>query len=113
MEQALAFYQGVLELEIVSDATIIESFAFAIAGVTGEAMRIVCLAIPGTSNCSVELPEYVGVERRPGHARPCDYGPGHLCLEVVEIDELHRRLVDVGYEGHRKSQSECRRTRMV
>jgi hypothetical protein len=47
----------------------------------------------------VELFEFVGIERHPASARPCDYGAGHMCLFVEDAEALHRRISDLGFSS--------------
>ena len=58
-------------------------------------IRAVYLDIPGGG--FVELLEYAGVERMSAASRPCDYGAGHLCLYVDDVEAMHAKLVSMGY----------------
>ena len=60
-------------------------------------IRAVYLHIPGGG--FVELLEYVGIERMSAASRPCDYGAGHLCLYVDDVEAMHARLVGAGLRG--------------
>jgi catechol 2,3-dioxygenase-like lactoylglutathione lyase family enzyme len=97
MARSLAFYRDLLELEVRSDERITDAFVFAVAGVESEAIRIAHLAVAGHTRTAVELLEYQGVHRRVTDARPCDPGSAHVCLEVRDIDAVHRRLVAAGF----------------
>ena len=35
----------------------------------------------------------------PASARPCDYGAGHFCLYVDDLDAIHGRLVEAGFSA--------------
>ena len=67
----------------------------AVLGLEFDHIRAVYLRIPGGG--FVELLEYVGAERLPAASRPCDYGAGHLCLYVDDVEALHARLVGLGF----------------
>ena len=58
-------------------------------------IRSVYLNIPGGG--FLELLEYQGIERMPAASRPCDYGAGHVCFYVEDVDALFDRVVDRGY----------------
>ena len=61
------------------------------------AIRAVYLTLPGGG--FVELLEYQGIERFPASSRPCDYGGGHLCLYVDDVEGMHDRLASMGYRS--------------
>ena len=66
-------------------------------GLQFDYIRGVYLRIPGGG--FVELLEYVGIERFPAAARPCDPGGGHLCLYVDDVEAVHARLVGLGFKA--------------
>ena len=66
-------------------------------GLDFEHIRAVYLRIP--SGDFVEPLEYVGIERMSAESRPCDYGAGHLCLYVDDVEAMHRRLVELGFRA--------------
>jgi catechol 2,3-dioxygenase-like lactoylglutathione lyase family enzyme len=49
-------------------------------------------------NTAVELLEYAQPAGRDFDLRNCDVGAIHLCLQVDDIEEVHRRLRDRGVE---------------
>ena len=51
----------------------------------------------------MELLEYQGIERLPARSRPCDYGAGHLCLYVDDVEAMHAHLVSLGYSARSAS----------
>lgn len=95
MDRALVFYRDGLGLELVFDRILDASYLKAVLGLEFDHVRTVYLHIPGGG--FVELLEYAGIERMPAASRPCDYGAGHLCLYVDDVDTMHARMVDLGF----------------
>jgi len=95
MDRALVFYRDGLGLEQAFDRILDAPYLKAVLGLEFDHIRAVYLRIPGGG--FVELLEYVGVERMPAAARPCDYGAGHLCLYVDDVAAVHARLVGLGF----------------
>jgi lactoylglutathione lyase len=95
MDRSLIFYRDGLGLEQEFDRILDAPYLRQVLGLDFDHIRAVYLRIPGGG--FVELLEYVGIERLPAASRPCDYGAGHLCLYVEDIDALHGRLADLGF----------------
>ena len=92
MDKSLDFYCGKLGLKLEFDMIFDRDYIFKILAVKGlSSLRIAMISIPG-SPMMIELLEYRGVERFPGSCRPCDPGSGHLCLNVMDLDDLFQRL---------------------
>lgn len=92
LEESIQFYSEKLDFELLSRQDVDRDYIFDIVAVPGlKQVRIAFLKIPG-SNAVVELLEYVGVERFSGSCRPCDYGSGHLCLYVSNLDDMYKKL---------------------
>lgn len=98
LDRALAFYRDLLGFELVAERLYTEPYIMEITAAPARAIRIGILAIPG-SEVRVELLEYRGLERHSGSARPYDYGTGHFCLYVNNIDALYERLHEAGVRG--------------
>lgn len=98
MAEALRFYRDGLGLEIADRYEIGGGYAGPIVGLEPESMLVVFLEVPG-SDAKIELFEYRGIERHPASARPCDYGAGHLCLFVDDLEVIHARLLDAGFSA--------------
>jgi len=108
MERSLRFYRDALGLEVESDAVIDHPYVFALTAVPAEEIRVAFLRVPrsGSGNdgsTRVELLEYRGIERHTVEGRPCDPGRSHICLQVGDVDEVHRRLTVAGYRGRSKA----------
>ncbi len=97
MDRSLAFYREGLGLEQAFDRILDGPYLPVVLGLEFTHIRAVYLHIPGGG--FVELLEYVGIERLPAASRPCDYGGGHLCLYVDDVEAMHARLVGLGYRG--------------
>ncbi len=95
MDRALTFYRDGLGLEQAFDRILDAPYLKAVLGLTFDHLRVVYLNLPGGG--FVELLEYSGIERMPAASRPCDYGAGHLCLYVDDVEAMHARLVGLGF----------------
>ena len=97
METSLKFYRDGLQLEVEFDVINSAEYLRTVVAVPFSEMRIVYLRIPNSG--FVELLEYRGVERHSASARPCDFGGGHLCFYVDDIDALVARMHSLGYSS--------------
>lgn len=97
MDQALVFYRDGLGLEQAFDRVLDAPYLKIVLGLQFDHVRAVYLHIPGGG--FVELLEYVGIERMPAASRPCDFGAGHLCLYVDDVEALYDRLVGLGFSA--------------
>ncbi len=95
MDRALAFYRDGLGLDEAFDRILDAPYLREVLGLEFDHIRAVYLHVPGGG--FVELLEYAGIERLPAVSRPCDYGAGHLCLYVDDVEAMHRRLVELGF----------------
>jgi catechol 2,3-dioxygenase-like lactoylglutathione lyase family enzyme len=96
MDEALAFYRDLLGLEVESESVVPRSVAEPVVGVPVEEIRSVFLRFPGT-DVRLEVHDYRGLERYPAACRPCDYGSGHFCVYVDDVDALYARLIEAGH----------------
>jgi len=92
LDRSLAFYEGLLGLEVLWRRLYEEPEVRRIVGVPeATGLDIAMLRVPG-SDFEVELLEYRGVEPLSGASPPSHAGTGHFCLFVTGIDELHAEL---------------------
>ena len=98
MDRSLNFYRDGLGLEVVVDRVASDAYLFRILALVATEVRIVYLKVP-RSESFIELLEFHGVERHAASARPCDPGAGHLCLYVLDITGLHKRLTGMGFRS--------------
>lgn len=101
METSLKFYRDGLQLDVEFDVLNDKDYLRKVVALPFSAIRIVYLRIPNSG--FIELLEYRGLERQPASARPCDFGGGHLCLYVDDIDALVNRMHGLGYSSRSES----------
>lgn len=94
MDASLVFYRDGLGLDLHFDRQLDGDYLRTVLALDFAVIRAVYLTIP--SGGFIELLEYQGVERLPAASRPCDFGAGHLCLYVDDIDEMVARLEEYG-----------------
>lgn len=98
MNAALGFYRDALGLEVLSTRELDGAYCAPIIRMDPESVTAVFLGIPNTDS-QIELFEYKGLERHSASSRPCDYGAGHFCLLVDDVDAVHRRITDLGFDS--------------
>ena len=97
MEASLKFYRDGLQLEVEFDVINSADYLRTVVAMPFSEIRIVYLRIPNSG--FVELLEYRGVERHSASARPADFGGGHLCLYVDDIEAISARMQKLGYSS--------------
>jgi len=97
MEASLKFYRDGLQLEVEFDVINSADYLRTVVAMPFSEIRIVYLRIPNSG--FVELLEYRGVERHSASARPADFGGGHLCLYVDDIEAISVRMHKLGYSS--------------
>jgi lactoylglutathione lyase len=96
LDRSLAFYCDVVGLELVWRREYANDEIRQIVGVPeATAVDIAMLDIPG-GGAQVELLEYKGCERKSGSTPPSDYGTGHFCVFVRDIEACHAELASKG-----------------
>jgi catechol 2,3-dioxygenase-like lactoylglutathione lyase family enzyme len=95
VDRSLAFYRGLLGLELVTDRTTSDQYLGDIHGVRFTAVRMAFLRVPGTEHM-VELVSYEGVDQEVARALPWYPGSGHIGFEVRNLRELGTRLAAYG-----------------
>lgn len=96
MDRSLAFYAGILGLELVWRGELPAPVIGRIVGVSeATGFEVAFLRIPG-SETQVELVEYRGIEKHSGAGSPAEHGTGHFCVFVRNIEELYDDLVAQG-----------------
>ena len=92
LDRSLAFYEGLLGLQVLWRRLYEEPEIRRIVGVPeATGLDIAMLRVPG-SDFEMELLEYRGVEPVSGASPPSRAGTGHFCLFVTGIDALHTEL---------------------
>jgi len=95
LEQSLAFYCGLLGLELVRRVELTEQVQEIVGVPEATSFDIAFLRIPG-SETQVELLEYRGIEKVSGATPPSRHGTGHFCVFVDGIDALYESLAAKG-----------------
>ncbi len=96
LERSLAFYEGLLGLELLWRRLYEEPEITRIVGVPeATGIEVAMLQVPG-GEFQVELLRYHGVEQRDGSGPPSEHGTGHFCLFVEGIEALHAELAEQG-----------------
>ena len=95
LDRSLEFYVGLVGLELVWRREYVNDEIRAITGTDAISVDIAMLDIPG-GGAQVELLEYKGCERKSGSGPPCDYGTGHFCVFVRNIEACHAELAAQG-----------------
>lgn len=101
MDTSLPFYRDVLGLEVAFERVLGADYLRTVLALPLKDIRIVYLHLPGGGY--VELLEYRGLETLSATSRPCDFGAGHLCLFVDDIDELVDTARQMGYRARSQS----------
>ena len=96
LDRSLEFYVGLVGLELVWRREYVNDEIREIVGIPdATSVDIAMLDIPG-GGAQVELLEYKGCERKSGSTPPCDYGTGHFCVFVRNIEACHAELAAQG-----------------
>lgn len=98
MDASLRFYAEGLGLEVHLDRILDAPYLREVLALDFDSIRAVYLRIPNETGF-VELLEYRGIERLSAEARLCDFGAGHFCFYVDDVDAMHARLVSMGYHA--------------
>ncbi len=94
MDASLAFYRDGLGLAMQFDRLLDGDYLRTVLALDFSAIRAVYLDIPGGG--IIELLEYQGIERLTAASRPSDFGAGHVCIYVEDIDGMVERLRERG-----------------
>jgi catechol 2,3-dioxygenase-like lactoylglutathione lyase family enzyme len=105
MEKAMAFYRDALGLKVLAEAVAGGPEAERVWNLKVKEVKVAFLSVPG-SDAVLELFEFENIERHSASARPCDFGAGHLCLYVADIDSMVARLHALGFSARSQSPGE-------
>jgi glyoxylase I family protein len=94
LERSVEFYQKVLGLNLLDIGGRDPLFSEKVTGVKGADLRVAYL---GTSNCAVELIQYLSPKGKKIDTRTCNIGSAHVCFVVdnfqAMIDNLRKNNV--------------------
>jgi catechol 2,3-dioxygenase-like lactoylglutathione lyase family enzyme len=94
IDQALDFYQRLLEIRLIGRGEDDSPQLETITGLAGARIRYAELDLGGGQ--ILELLEYLEPDGRPLDQRPCDPGASHLALAVDDVDGVWERLAESG-----------------
>ena len=97
LKTSLDFYTNTLGFELIKKQTNNTKYIHEIVKIPG-LKKIEIAFIKTQDEVIIELLEYVGVRTYSGEARSCDYGTGHICLQVENLDEMFVDLKNQGVE---------------
>jgi lactoylglutathione lyase len=98
LERSLAFYQGLLGLELIARQDKQGGYLGEIVGHPDAHVKMAHLRVPGSEHV-VELFEYVApVGASSGQFDPPDVGTSHLCLLTDDLPMLYEHLVAEGVD---------------
>lgn len=101
LNESLKFYVDLLGLELLSTQTVTADYVFNIVEIPGlEKVEIAFLKIPGGNE--IEILEYCGVKTYSGNSRSCDYGTGHICLQVDDLESMYKNFKEKGVQFQSK-----------
>jgi len=96
LDRSLEHYCGLLGMELLWRRLYEQPAILSVVNVEGTtALEIAMLRVPG-SDLDVELVDYKGCERHSGAGRPSDYGTGHFCVFVDDIEATYSELAARG-----------------
>lgn len=96
LDRSLAFYVDGVGLRCVSRRLVEDDYVLTIVQVPGtRALEVAMLALP-TGQVVLELLRYVGCEPGSWSGQPSDFGVGHVCLFVDDVDAARERALQAG-----------------
>lgn len=97
LEDALEFYVGILGFTLMKRQTNDTDYIHDIVKIPG--LKKIEIAFVKTPDGQlIELLEYIGLDTYSGESRSCDYGTGHICLGVTNLDAMFQELSDKGVQ---------------
>ncbi|MBI2939015.1 MAG: VOC family protein [Chloroflexi bacterium] len=96
LERSLAFYRGMLGMEVVAQQVGSAEYLSKVTGFPGVRLNMAFVKVPGEDDHVLELLEYVS---HPGEPTPHETnrpGNGHLCFVVDDLSAWYHELVARG-----------------
>jgi lactoylglutathione lyase len=97
LDRSLAFYCGLLGLEMEWERVYEEEYVRQVVAYPGLRLRCAFLKLPGTET-RLELLEYQNVPRQQVHLHRSNPGNAHICLALKDLDQLYDRLKSAGVD---------------
>lgn len=95
LSKSLDFYTTTLGFELMKKQTNTTEYIHDLVEIPG-LEKIEIAFVKTQDHVIIELLEYVGMRTYSGAARSCDYGTGHICLAVENLDEMFSDLKSRG-----------------
>jgi len=103
MDKSVELYRDVLGMEVEWDLTIKDIPAFGtIIGLPGVEERIVMMRL---NNCRIELFQFFNPKGKKIERRQCDIGYMHVAFVVDELDDICRKLEELGIEFYSEAEN--------
>ncbi|GAA0335166.1 lactoylglutathione lyase [Oceanobacillus oncorhynchi subsp. oncorhynchi] len=101
LDASLEFYVDLLGLKLRSRQNVTDDYVLNIVEIPGiKEIKIAFIEIPGGT--VIEMLEYEGTKTYSGAARTCDYGTGHICLQVENLESMYEDLKEKGVQFQSK-----------
>jgi catechol 2,3-dioxygenase-like lactoylglutathione lyase family enzyme len=102
-DKAKSFFVDLLGFEVLGEMERRDEAKLStVTGLPGAACRWAMLELGGYH---IELFKWLTPEGKPVDIRQCDIGLTHICLQVKDAEEVHRRMIAAGYEPLSEVQS--------
>ena len=89
LSRAVEFYENVLNLNCISNASRSKEFSSAVTGIAGAEMNIAYMHAP---NCNIELIEYTGGAGEALVTTTNQPGCTHVCFNITDYDKWLERM---------------------
>lgn len=93
LDRAVRFYRDGLGLGLVDVSGRDPGFSAQVTGIEGAHLRIAYLR---TTNCAVELVEYLSPRSGKADTRTSNVGSAHVCFDVNDFEGMVAGIVDAG-----------------
>ena len=89
LDKSIEFYQKILGLELVNKSERDSVFSGKVTGIQGAKLIIAYLR---TSNCAIELIQYLSPKGKKLDTKTCNVGSAHVCFIVTEFQKMVGKL---------------------
>lgn len=96
LERSIAFYGGLLGLEVARRQESATPYIARLTGVPGAHLKVAYLRPCGGAGPFLELLEYVSPAGTPVDTTPCNPGNAHVCFVVDDLDAAYAALAARG-----------------
>ncbi len=97
MQTSLDFYVGILGFKVIRKQTNDKAYIYDLVNIPGlEKIELAFIEAP--DGHVIELLEYIGADNYSAEARSCDYGAGHICFHVTNVEAMFQYLKEKGIQ---------------